>query len=248
MVGTYLTHEPDCESLRLDVCDAAAVMAAVEQLRPEQVIHTAYDQEREEVNREGAANVAAAAGAVGARLVHVSTDVVFGGGLGRPYRESDRPDPVTAYGAAKAAAEELVAERCPGAAIVRTSMLLAGEEPSRHEQVALEAAAGRAPYAFYDDELRCPVAVADAAAALIEVAQTAHAGPLHVAGADALSRYALACLMAEAGGRPVDLIPRTTGAAKAGRPADCRLDSGLAHSLLTTRLRGVRELFLPPRA
>jgi dTDP-4-dehydrorhamnose reductase len=174
--------------------------------------------------------------------VHVSTDVVFSGRLGRPYRESDRLDPITRYGAAKAAAEHAVRGRAPGASIVRLSLLVAGRTPSRHELTALEAADGRAAYGFYSDELRCPIAVADAAAALVEIAHLQVAGPLHVAGADAVSRYELACLVARAHGRPTDAIPAASGSAAAGRPADCRLDSTLARRLLRTPLRGIRHV------
>ena len=95
-----------------------------------------------------------------------------------------------------------------------------------------------AEYAFYDDEFRCPAAVEDVASALIEVAHLPVVGPLHVAGADAVSRYELACLV-----NPN--APRTTGSAAAGRPADCRLDTSLAKRLLTTRLRGIREVLRP---
>jgi dTDP-4-dehydrorhamnose reductase len=252
VVGTYLTREPSAgEAVRLDVRDAAAVDSVFAAVAPHRVVHTAYLQSgpnARATNVEGSANVAAAAASARARLVHVSTDVVFSGRLGRPYRERDRPDPVTDYGRTKADAEREVEMLCPPAAIVRTSLLLAGREPSGHERTALAAGDGEAPYAFYTDELRCPIAVADAAAALIEIAHTPLAGLLHVAGADAVSRYGLACLIAAAGGRPTDPIPAKDGAAAAGRPADCRLDSSLARSLLCTRLRGVRELFLPPAA
>jgi dTDP-4-dehydrorhamnose reductase len=121
---------------------------------------------------------------------------------------------------------------------------VAGPTPSRHELTALEAAAGRAPYGFYDDELRCPIAVADAAAALLEIAHLQVAGPLHVGGADAVSRYELACLVARAHGHSTEAIPSATGAAAAGRPADCRLDSTLARRMLRTRLRGIRHVLM----
>jgi dTDP-4-dehydrorhamnose reductase len=245
VVGTHLTNEPDCESIAVDVGDATAVDAAFEAVAPDRVIHTAYRQDERAATVDGAANVAAAAARARARLVHVSTDVLFSGRLGRPYRETDHPDPVTDYGRAKLDAEHAVAERAPGAAIVRTSLLVAGREPSRHEQVALEAAAGRAPYAFYDDELRCPLAVADAAAALVELAHLAVSGILHVAGSDAVSRYELACLVAKAHGRSTGAIPVTTGAAAAARPADCRLDSSWARRVLSTRVRGIRHVLAP---
>jgi dTDP-4-dehydrorhamnose reductase len=244
-VGTHLTREPECESIRLDVRDAAAVRDAFEAVRPDRVIHTAYDHADADVTGGGAANVAAGAATLRARLVHVSTDVVFSGRLGRPYRERDRLDPLTAYGEAKAAAERAVRELAPAAAIVRTSLLMAGREPSQHERAALEAAAGNARYAFYTDELRCPIAVADAAAALIELAHLQVSGPVHVAGTDAVSRYELACLVARAHGRPADAIPAAAGAAAAGRPADCRLDINLARRLLSARPRGIRHVLRP---
>jgi dTDP-4-dehydrorhamnose reductase len=239
VVGTHLSRVPEWSSVRLDVRDLRAVRAAFDSVRPSHVIHTAYTQFDEFVTRDGAANVAAAAAARRARLVHVSTDVVFSGRLGRPYREADPVDPVTAYGRAKAEAERLVARTLPGAAIVRTSLLV----PGRYEEIALTAAAGNAPYPFFDDELRCPIDAADAAAALLELTDMPFAGPIHVAGADAVSRHELACLIARAHGEPTMTIPASSGAAEAGRPADCRLDSGLALSMLRTRLRGVREIF-----
>jgi dTDP-4-dehydrorhamnose reductase len=213
----------------LDIRDAGAVDAAFERAKPDRVIHTAYRQDDRSVTFDGTVNVARAAARAKARLVHVSTDVVFSGRLHRPYRESDRLDPITDYGRAKADAERAVAELAPGAAIVRTSLLL----PGPYVQAALDA-----EYSFYDDEFRCPAAVEDVAAALIEVAHLQVSGPLHVAGADAVSRHQLACLIAGD-------APRTTGAAAAGRPADCRLDISLARRTLQTRLRGIREVLRP---
>ena len=95
MVGTFLTQEPECEAVRLDVRDEAAVEAVLRDVGPERVIHTAYVQDDDEVTLAAAAHVASAAAATRARLVHVSTDAVLSGRLGRPYREGDRPDPVT---------------------------------------------------------------------------------------------------------------------------------------------------------
>src|SRR3954469_20076047 len=110
-------------SADFDIRDAEAVAAAFERSRPDRVIHTAYRQDDRTVTFDGAVNVATAAARVNARLVHVSTDVVFSGRLHRPYRETDRPDPVTEYGQAKADAERAIADVAPGAAIVRTSLL-----------------------------------------------------------------------------------------------------------------------------
>ncbi len=212
----------------LDIRDENAVAAALHDA--DAVIHTAYRQEPAgeawEVNVEGARNVARATRDT--RLVHISTDIVFGGLLGRPYLEDDPPSPVTEYGRSKAAAEEAVGSEHPEALIVRTSLIYGGAQPSKHEQAAHDAT-----LTFYEDELRNPVHVADLVDALLELVATELAGPLHVAGADAVSRCEFARLIAG---------EVRCGPAPPGRPLDCRLDSSRAQRILRTRLRGVREV------
>jgi dTDP-4-dehydrorhamnose reductase len=214
---------PGVESVRLDVRDGAAVSAALRDA--DLVVHTAYRQDDESVTVDGAAAVARAAPG---RLIHLSTDVIFSGAPGRPLREEDVPDPVTDYGRWKARAEELVLAARPDALVVRTSLIYRGDGSTRHEQLARDPT-----MSFYDDELRSPVQVGDLAAAILELAALDIFGPLHVAGADGLSRLDFARLVnpsARGGPRPP------------GRPGDCRLDSSRAQALLRARLRGAREV------
>jgi len=218
----------DASTERVEIRDGAAVQALFERLLPQAVIHTAYRQEDASVNVKGSENVARAAAAVGARLVHLSSDVVFDGLKGEPYVEEDPLSPVNDYGASKAEAERRVASAHPDALIVRTSLIVGGVEPSKHEL----AATGPGPW--FTNEVRSPVQVTDLAQALLELAELDVAGPLHVAGADGVSRAELAELIA---GRPVP-----TEEAPPTRPLDCRLDSSRAQALLRTRLRGVREV------
>ena len=234
--GGFLGREilrlaPDASGERVEIRDAAAVRALFARLKPEAVIHTAYRQTGVgawATTVDGAANVAAAARGAGARLVHLSTDVVFDGRKGLPYVEEDEPCPRTEYGRAKAESELRVLAVHPEALVVRTSLLVGGpgQEPSRHELAALDPEA-----VFYEDEIRCPIQVGDLASALLELAQLELAGRLHVAGAEAVSRADLAELVA---GRRVARAP-----APPGRPLDCRLDCSRAWSLLRTELRGV---------
>ncbi|MCW2990621.1 MAG: dTDP-4-dehydrorhamnose reductase [Solirubrobacterales bacterium] len=229
-LGREVARRSGSHSPRVEILDAEAVDAAIAGC--DAVIHTAYRQDDPRVNAEGSANVARAAAAHGARLVHLSSDVVFGGDLGRALREEDPPGPVTEYGASKALAEREVAAACPGAVLVRTSLIYGGPEPSRHEQLALDP--GDA--SFYDDEIRCPIAVADLAAAVLELAALPGvSGPLHVAGADAVSRWEFACLVAGRTDLPRAQRPRD-------RPGDLTLDCSRAQALLRTPLRGVREV------
>ena len=224
---------PDASTERVEIRDADAVHDLFARLQPEFVIHTAYRQDDASVNVEGAENVARAAAAVGARLVHLSTDVVFDGRKGEPYVEDDPLSPVTDYGRAKAEAEVRVVRVHPRALIVRTSLIYGGEEPSKHELAAHDPA-----LTFFTNEIRNPVQVGDLAEALLELAALDVSGPLHVAGADAVSRAAFAELVT---GSSV-----AVAAALDTRPLDCSLDSSRAQALIRTRLRGVREVLTGP--
>jgi len=219
-------------------------------VRPTCVIHTAYARDGADAwatNVDGARNVAVVAAAAGARLVHMSTDVVFGGDAGRPYVEADPPAPVTDYGRSKAASEAAVRGAHPGAAVVRTSLIYGGETPSRYERTTMDVLDGIVDMAFFSDEIRCPVDVGDLADAILELAGLDLSGPVHVAGPDAVSRYELAKLVAASTGRDPGLVRGVSSAAAGStRPLDCRLDCGLARSVLATRVRGVRDVLQGP--
>lgn len=228
----------------VDVRDEAAVRVAVARAAPGAIVHTAYVQHGDEawaVNVDGSRHVAAAAHATGARLVHVSTDVIFSGRLRRPIAEDDEPDPVTAYGAGKAAAEEAVRAEDAGAVLVRTSLIYGGEAPSDHERLALDGS-----MSFYEDEWRCPVQVGDLAGALLALAARRDvSGPLHVAGGDRVNRLELARLVvAAAGGDPGSV--RATRRPQ-DRPGDLALDCSRAARLLGATPRGVRAVLGRPR-
>jgi dTDP-4-dehydrorhamnose reductase len=235
VVGTTHTRP----GLRLELADPAAVSALVEAVSPEGIVHTAYSKDgpdAEAVVVAGSQAIARAGAAVGARLVHLSSDVVFSGRAGRPYTEDDPTDPVSRYGRAKAAAEPLVRAADPGAVLVRTSLLLGGRDaPGVHERLALDPEA-----VFWSDVVRCPLLVDDLARALLELVDLDVAGPLHVAGPDAVDRARLATLVT---GRPVRSRP-----APAQVSLDVRLDSSRATGLLRSRLRGAYEVLAHPPA
>ena len=245
LAATRFSSEPglaDADWIRLDVRDGEAVRGALARLRPAAVIHTAYRQDDAAVTAGGTAAVAAACVAVGARLVALSSDLVFDGTKGAPYTEDDPPSPISDYGRAKAEAEEAALSAGPRALVVRTSLLYGGEHPGRAERAALAAADGADAAVFFEDELRSPVVVTDLAAALLELVEADVAGLLHVAGPDVVSRYRLARLFAEAHGRsPQRIQPGSIAASGLVRSPDCSLDSSRARALLRTRLRGVHE-------
>ena len=229
--------------VRLDIRDPAQVRRVVAEVAPDAIVHTAAGRDRHDwpATADGAAHVALAAG--GIRLVHVSSDAIFAGR--GEYDEDALPEPVYAYGAAKAAAETAVRAVAPHAAIVRTSIIM-GDEPGAHEHLTHDLIAGRASGALFTDEIRKPVHADDLADALLELAAGDYAGVLNVAGADAISRYDLGVLVARRDGLDAAAIPAARLAdLRLARPADLRLVTARAQELLSVRLRGATEFVGP---
>ena len=231
MVATWWRRPP--EGLpgawhRLDVRDMGAVEAAL--LDVDAVVHTAYRQggaEEWSTNVDGSGVVAAASARC--RLVHLSSDLVFDGRRGR-YVEADEVSPLGPYGRSKAEAERRVIAHHPAATIVRTSLIYGGNEPGPQERLAL------AGTRFYVDEIRSPVQLGDLAEALLELLGLAFPGPLHLGGADDISRYDFALLLGADPGR-IERAHTTPD-----RAPNVSLDSSRAAALLSTRLRGVRSV------
>jgi len=243
---------PGVAWVRLDVRAAAAVEQALAGFRPDVVIHTAYSKASSEaleaITVQGTAHVARACKAVGARLIHLSTDQLFDG-ENPPYAESALPNPLTEYGQAKLRAEHRVQEILPRATIVRTSLIWGLNPVDATSQMVLEIADGKRGGGLFSDEYRSFVYVEDLALALCELVGLDHQGPLHLGGAEVLSRLEFGRLIAPFHGRDPAKLPAQRRADFPGpRPGNCALDSSLAQSLLQTRLRGVREVLRELRA
>lgn len=217
----------------LDVCDGASVRAVVRDVRPDAVVHCAYVMGGPAMRPtivDGSAAVAEAAADVGARLVHLSTDVVFGG-RPEPYAERDQRDPVHDYGRAKRDAEDRVTEACPGAVLVRTSLLFAGAS-SPPVKMVLDGVGGGT--AFFTDEVRSYAHVDDVALAVVQLCDTDVAGSLHVAGPEPWSRYDFARAVCRAYGVPESSLRAGLAAELApNRPRHVVLDSSRAAAFVT---------------
>ncbi|MER5476949.1 sugar nucleotide-binding protein [Streptomyces sp. NPDC002734] len=247
VAGTFATRPgslPGVAWLPLDLRERSALDRVLDEVRPDTVVNAAYRQADWGVTAEGAVRVAMAAAERGLRLVHVSSDAVFSGARVH-YDEGAAPDPTTPYGAAKAAAETAVRLLTPTAAVVRTSLIL-GDGDSGHERLVHDLAAGRRDGVLFTDQVRCPVHVADLAAALLELTERAHSGTFHVAGPDAVSRHELGLLIARRDGLDPAAVPAGRRADVDGAgPADVRLDGGATRRLLRTRVRGATEFLAP---
>lgn len=188
------------------------------------------------VNAAGAGHLAEAAAAVGAGLIHVSTDFVFDGRLGRPYVETDATAPLNTYGASKLAGEELVLARHPEALVLRTAWLLGGQGASFIDAILKRAARGEA-LRVVSDQSGSPTDVNDLARAVVVAAEGLAQGPTpqqvhHVAGSEAATWHQIAVAAVEAWASltgveapRVAAITTAEWPCPARRPPDSRLDS-----------------------
>ena len=228
----------------IDLRKPGSARSEIARSRPDGVInaaaYTAVDQAEREpelafaINSQGAGEIAEAAAAVGARVVHISTDYVFEGRSNRPLTEDSPTGPLNVYGRSKQAGEELVRRNCPDATIVRTSWLYS-PVGSNFVRTVLRLAAERAELRIVDDQVGSPTSATDLARALIGLLarQPKAAGETyHFAGSEACSWAEFArgiiAASAEFGGKPTSVVPIPTAdyPTPAIRPAYTVLDCG----------------------
>jgi dTDP-4-dehydrorhamnose reductase len=250
VIGAHFSHPAARgaqHSLRLDLTDGAAVTAAVADMRPDAIVHTACSN-RDPANLAAifpaAQHLAAAAHAYGTRLVHVSTDLVFDGEHA-PYDDDSSPAPITDYGRAKAQAEGAVRAICPSAAIVRPSLIWSLDPLDRQTGWVVDGLRRGTRVTLFTDEIRCPVHLDDLAGLLLELAgKLSVAGPLNAGGRQPLNRwdFGLRLLRALGLARGPNVVPGTVAESGLVRARDLTLRSERARQMLDTPLRGVDEV------
>lgn len=217
----------------VDLGDEGATSAAFTDAAPTVVLHAAAvsrvadclrDPARAQaINAGGAAILAALCARQSARLVYVSTDLVFDGEKGN-YGESDAPAPVSEYGRSKAAGE-LATRAAPDHAVVRVSLLYGPARNGRTSFFEDQISALRAgrPIPLFHDEWRSPLDLATAARALLAVAVSDYQGTLHVSGPERMSRLEMGRRLAnffELDPSPLVAVPRAQAPAPEPRPRD----------------------------
>lgn len=229
-----------------DVTDPAALRAALVSTRADVVVnaaaYTAVDRAESEpqacfaVNRDGAGNVASACAALGLPLIQISTDYVFDGRKAAPYAEDDARNPLNAYGASKAAGEELVLARHDRAVVLRTAWMFGLERPN-FVRTVLRLALSGLPLRVVSDQLGSPTPAPGLATLVLAIARhlaerRPHPRIVHAAGMPHASWHDVAVAAVSAvfppQARPsLAAIPSRAYPTPARRPADSRLDCAL---------------------
>jgi dTDP-4-dehydrorhamnose reductase len=239
---------------RLDVTDAAAVERTLAQVGPSVVINTAASHRVDDIERDPAPafrvnvvavhHLARACARHGARLVHFSTDYVFGGGRPGPYAESTPPAPLSAYGTSKLAGEYLVRHASDRHLVIRSSGLygVAGSsgKGGNFAETMLRLARDEKPIRVVDDQVLAPTYTADLADAIVRLlALDPPGGVYHLTNAGACSWFAFARRIFDLTGLAADLAPTTSAefGAPARRPANSVLLNTRAAALGLPPLR-----------
>ncbi len=236
----------------LDVTDFDAVRRFVTAHRPDVVIHAAAwtdvdgcarDPERAVLtNGFGAQHVALAAAETGAALLFVSTNEVFDGLSGAPYREYDSPCPANPYGYSKWVGEQAVQRHTARHYIVRTAWLFA-HGGKNFVQAVLGAAQAGMPLRVVTDEIANPTYTDDLAEAIAALVETGRFGIYHFVNSGACSRFELARYVLDRAGfanTPVEPIRSSEWPRPSAPPPNSALVNS-AGPLIGIRLRPWQE-------
>jgi dTDP-4-dehydrorhamnose reductase len=192
----------------LDIGDAQAVSHAIEQHRPGAIInaaaYTAVDRAETEidaarrVNGLGPRHLARAAGAWGARLVHVSTDFVFDGHSGVPYTPDAPTAPLGVYGLTKLEGEQAVHELLPEHSVVLRTAWVYAAHGANFLRTMLRVMAEKGQVRVVADQIGTPTAADSLAGVLWSLAQQPNlSGVYHFTDAGVASWYDFAVAIAE---------------------------------------------------
>lgn len=194
-----LTHD------QCDIADRAQIDRAIAAAQPDLVFnaaaYTAVDAAETDAERAFAINgsavgwMAQAAGEIGAKFVHISTDFVFDGRASIPYRVTDQPNPLSVYGRSKLAGEQ-ASLRMPSTLVVRTAWVYATRGRNFVHTMLRLMATGR-EVRVVSDQVGAPTFAGSLAESLWRLAQADAKGILHVTDNGVASWYDFAVAIAE---------------------------------------------------
>lgn len=192
---------------RLDLSDLAAIAATIELLQPDTIInaaaYTAVDKAESEAEIAATLNVhaveqlARSAAVLSARVVHVSTDFVFGQSNGAPFATDAPTQPVSVYGKTKLAGEQaLLRELGDKGTIVRTAWVYSSNG-NNFVKTMLRLMRERGEVGVIADQTGSPTWAHSLAKALWRALDVKCSGVLHWTGAGVASWYDFAVAIAE---------------------------------------------------
>jgi len=181
-------------------------------------------------------------------LLHISTDFVFDGLLGRPYRETDMPNPINEYGKTKLAGEQLLGRSGCKHCIVRVEWTYGSAGNNFVTKLIQRAKAGKT-LKVVSDQIGSPTATTEVAKVICELLRRKPAGIFHFASDGYVSRYEMAKFIFDSLSMSVDVQPCKSSdyTSAAARPLNSRFDCSKISALFDKPIeswQGPLERFL----
>ena len=217
-----------------DITDKESTDKYISSYSPDGVIHcaayTAVDRAEDDeekcrkINVEGTRNIARACEKIGAKMIYISTDYVFGGDGEKAYEVDDKKAPNNVYGKTKLDGENAVKEECKNYFIVRTSWVF-GINGGNFVKTMIRLAKERESLSVVSDQIGSPTYTPDLASLLCDMIVTEKFGEYHATNEEYCSWSDFAREIMKKTGLSMEIIPVTTSeyAAKALRPLNSRL-------------------------
>jgi dTDP-4-dehydrorhamnose reductase len=209
----------------LDICDKGFLLSYARANDIGYIIncaaYTAVDEAEDNeplalrINSEAVRNLGETAQALGARIIHISTDYVFDGTNSQPYVENDYTCPVSVYGRTKHMGELFLRAVCPEALIIRTSWLYSAFG-NNFVKTMLRLGKEREELRVVFDQIGTPTWAGDLAAAILTIIHSAEAGRFkagifHYSGEGVCSWYDFAHKILQLSHTPCRVCPIETG-------------------------------------
>lgn len=223
-----------CDKEKFDLTSKDETQKFILENRPDGVIHcaayTAVDKAEDEeeicrkVNADGTLYIAEACEKIGAKLIYVSTDYVFGGDGENPYEPDDKKNPQNVYGRTKLEGERYALENCTKTFVVRTSWVY-GINGGNFVKTMRRLAETRDDLNVVADQIGSPTYTRDLAVLLVSMIKTEKYGVYHATNEGFMSWAEFAESIMKKSGLNVKInhIPTSEYPVKAKRPLNSRL-------------------------
>ena len=241
-IGTDIIEKANvpCDYFSLDITNSEAVTKAIEEVKPDAVIHcaawTAVDAAEEESNKPkvyavnvvGTKNIAEACKKANCKMMYISTDYVFNG-LGTTPWAPDCKEyaPLNYYGQTKLEGELAVSSLVEKYFIVRIAWVF-GLNGKNFVKTMLNVGKNHAEVRVVNDQIGTPTYTFHLARLLVDMIETEKFGYYHATNEGGyISWYDFTCEIYKQAGMSTKVIPVSTkeyGLSKAARPFNSRLD------------------------
>lgn len=223
-----------CDREEFDLTDKESTQKFILENKPEGVIHcaayTAVDKAEDEekicrkINAEGSLYIAEACEKIGAKMIYISTDYVFGGDGEEAYEPSDEKNPQNVYGVTKLEGEKNALENCSKTFVVRTSWVY-GINGNNFVKTMRRLAETKDELNVVADQIGSPTYTKDLSVLLVQMIQTEKYGVYHATNEGFMSWAEFAeSIMKKSGlSTKINHIPTSEYPVKAKRPLNSRL-------------------------